>query len=158
MKKQLLLSAIAVSALLASCSEVKEDYLEVKINGTQKHFEQDFNKWFVTDNNTGNETFEFWCYTTSGDIDHDFFTIKGPSTTVGAHTIPCNAGMIGYRTPSGNLCDCDTAYYTVTEYDQSQSLLDPFITFKGNFYARLTEQGTGTVYEFTDGYFEIHEK
>jgi hypothetical protein len=159
MKKQLfyILCALPVAAMV-SCGEVKEDVVEVKINGVQKHYEDELSKWFTTDSQTGIERFEFWCYTESGNVDEDFFRIKGPDTQVGTHVIPCGESMIGYVTPSGTFCDCDTAYYTVTEYNEDQSMFDPFITFKGTFYARLIEQGTGNVYEFTDGMFEIHEK
>jgi|GEM_PF-6834158 len=159
MKKVLsFLPAVVCLASFSACGEIKDDVVKVKINGAPKHYEEHLSKWFTVDSQTGKEKFDFWCYTESGNVDEDFFRIKGSDTEVGTHIIPCAGNNIGYVTPQGTFCECDTAYYSVTEYNQDQSAFDPFITFKGTFYARLIEQGTGNVYEFTEGEFEIHEK
>ncbi len=159
-----ILSFVAFILAFSSCNkEAVQEYVKCKIDGVEFKF-TDVADWQYQDS-TGANYFLTWCYTNSGDIDHNFMSINYPRMEPGTYTLnngpngsPSGTGYcVSFKNGTSQWCVLSSGTITVTEYEESTSIFDPFKRFHGNFHFTLTNTVTSATIEVTEGEFNFSE-
>jgi len=165
MKKLHFILPLAVLIIsLCSCNkETVQEFVKCKIDGVEFKF-TDIADWQYQDS-TGANYFLAWCYTNSGDIDHNFMAINFPRMEPGNYILntgpngsPSGSGYcVSFNNAASDWCVLHAGSINVDIFEQEQSFIDPFKRFHGYFNFTLVNTVTTDTLQVTDGEFNFSD-